>query len=575
MLRDSEEIALSLSGGGIRALGFHLGTMDYLNRIGWLERVTILASVSGGSIVATGYALAKKKGFSFERFYQDLSTFVSNVNTMEEIFANLSAPKPVVASLRRDLATGWAEVFRKDYFEKYFGDPTFGIFWEEPKIHLEEVMFNAVELKTGVAFRFQHSRCDPDLKVGNSNVYLEHEYAKQLKMSDVMVSSACIPGGMEPMQFPDDYHWPDDEWDRKRVIRRPTCDRVTRYLVAKYGDERIAIVDGGIYDNQTISSVLLALTRAHKRHEHEHARLEDQEPSTRSEEYNDWIDQVIDQYERGVEHHRLGLYIISDVPVRRDPMYRPDPESCVPSRGKPGVRRLTIARVRIVGWVLSAALLLSALVNLTDFLGPPGRGLWTMIVDILTSLIPGLVALLLFLALTGMRPWIHAKLEKVIRARDRSYWSLIKDLTVGNVWDLIAVRASSLSMLVSRFFMTRIRQLEYEKVEGIRALSDKIVANEIFTLLEPPEQDVGKDLRTVVKKAANMRTKIWIDELGEDAAPILSGRNDLQVLVAAGQATILYNLLKRTTEAGSELSARLRKDWDRINREPFCFVDER
>ena len=45
-------ISLSLSGGGGRAAGFHLGTLAYLDRVKLLKDVSVLSSVSGGSHVA-------------------------------------------------------------------------------------------------------------------------------------------------------------------------------------------------------------------------------------------------------------------------------------------------------------------------------------------------------------------------------------------------------------------------------------------------------------------------------------------------------------------------------------------
>ena len=41
-------IALSLSSGGTRATGFHLGTLAYLDRVDLLKDVSVLSSVSGG-----------------------------------------------------------------------------------------------------------------------------------------------------------------------------------------------------------------------------------------------------------------------------------------------------------------------------------------------------------------------------------------------------------------------------------------------------------------------------------------------------------------------------------------------
>ena len=45
-------IALCLSGGGYRAMLFHLGTLWRLNELGFLGRIDRVSSVSGGSITA-------------------------------------------------------------------------------------------------------------------------------------------------------------------------------------------------------------------------------------------------------------------------------------------------------------------------------------------------------------------------------------------------------------------------------------------------------------------------------------------------------------------------------------------
>lgn len=54
-------VALCLSGGGFRATLFHLGVVKYLSEIGWLDRVTHVYSVSGGSILAAHMGLNWEK----------------------------------------------------------------------------------------------------------------------------------------------------------------------------------------------------------------------------------------------------------------------------------------------------------------------------------------------------------------------------------------------------------------------------------------------------------------------------------------------------------------------------------
>lgn len=53
--RAEPTIALALSGGGSRAMAFHLGCLRGLRNAGLLERVSVISSVSGGSVLAALY----------------------------------------------------------------------------------------------------------------------------------------------------------------------------------------------------------------------------------------------------------------------------------------------------------------------------------------------------------------------------------------------------------------------------------------------------------------------------------------------------------------------------------------
>lgn len=55
--RDCPRVALSLSGGGLRATFFHLGVLRYLHDVGWLRHIRHISSVSGGSITAADLVL--------------------------------------------------------------------------------------------------------------------------------------------------------------------------------------------------------------------------------------------------------------------------------------------------------------------------------------------------------------------------------------------------------------------------------------------------------------------------------------------------------------------------------------
>ncbi|MGB6171875.1 MAG: patatin-like phospholipase family protein [Xanthobacteraceae bacterium] len=60
---DERKIGLALSGGGSRAIAFHLGCLRALNERGLLARVNVLSTVSGGSVIGA-YYLAHRGDFS-------------------------------------------------------------------------------------------------------------------------------------------------------------------------------------------------------------------------------------------------------------------------------------------------------------------------------------------------------------------------------------------------------------------------------------------------------------------------------------------------------------------------------
>jgi NTE family protein len=66
------DIALCLSGGGYRAAIFHLGAVRWLNEIGWLPRIGIVSSVSGGSILAGHLAWRFREGWPAGRVADDV-----------------------------------------------------------------------------------------------------------------------------------------------------------------------------------------------------------------------------------------------------------------------------------------------------------------------------------------------------------------------------------------------------------------------------------------------------------------------------------------------------------------------
>jgi NTE family protein len=66
------KIGLALSGGGSRAIAFHLGCLRALNRLGLLDRVAILSTVSGGSVIGAYFHAHSDEFPAFEAKIREL-----------------------------------------------------------------------------------------------------------------------------------------------------------------------------------------------------------------------------------------------------------------------------------------------------------------------------------------------------------------------------------------------------------------------------------------------------------------------------------------------------------------------
>jgi predicted acylesterase/phospholipase RssA len=68
----AKAIGLALSGGGTRAIAFHLGCFRALNQLGLLDHVAILSTVSGGSVIGAYFHAHRGDFASFEAKIREL-----------------------------------------------------------------------------------------------------------------------------------------------------------------------------------------------------------------------------------------------------------------------------------------------------------------------------------------------------------------------------------------------------------------------------------------------------------------------------------------------------------------------
>ena len=127
-----------------------------------------------------------------------------------------------------------------------------------------------------------------------------------------MASSSDIPVGLEPLLFPDDFVWPEDQPN--------LCTEIRNHLDEYCGIKSLALVDGGVIDNQGIESVLLAA--------HEVNKADTAHPPAQAV--------ASSQSLMGVE--RFGLYIVSDAPIVEDDIYNPKYLGSCPDGRRPELR---------------------------------------------------------------------------------------------------------------------------------------------------------------------------------------------------------------------------------------------
>ena len=252
------KIGLALSGGGSRAIAFHLGCLRALHDRGILDKVAVLSGVSGGSVIAALYAYGDEP---FEAFARRVEAALSRGmvwGIARETFLSFELPKIVVATVLAGAAAilartlqflGWllslvklratwlgtiaerildfiprfasfTTAFERHLARQYFGD--------RPMDTVERrglsVIINAAELRTETAFRYGSVE---------SGCWRFGRLTETPRVATAVAASAAFPAFL------------------------PALDHYLSFT--KSGVEtkhRVIITDGGVYDNLGVSCML-------------------------------------------------------------------------------------------------------------------------------------------------------------------------------------------------------------------------------------------------------------------------------------------------------------------------------
>ena len=218
-------IGLCLSGGGFRAMLFHLGAFQRLNELGLLPRIDRVASVSGGSIASGALAVA------WSELEFDAAGIATNFN--EKVAApilNLSTKRvdvPAILLGMLPLMNG-ATCAAVAYDNFLFRGKSLQDLPDRPRFS-----FTATSLQSGVLWRFAKDYA-ADWRVGRW-------VAPKLPLATVVAASAAFPPYLSPAYI----------------------DVPDNAIVAQLGSDlnggaftrRLCLTDGGVYDNLGLEPV--------------------------------------------------------------------------------------------------------------------------------------------------------------------------------------------------------------------------------------------------------------------------------------------------------------------------------
>lgn len=222
-----KNIALVLSGGGIRAMVFHLGVLRYLAERKKIESISKISTVSGGSLIVGFIFNENKMNWpSSEQYsnkvYPILRKKLTTRSMQRGILFQLLKPWNYRYILSRanllalELEQGWGVSYR---LSELPSQPEWSI--------------NGTTAENGKRFRFKHDTLG-DYSIGYAS-------SSDFPLSNALAVSAAFPGGIGPLTINTKYM----EWKK-----RPTWDSpVGSEQVIKPDYARIRLYDGGVYDN--------------------------------------------------------------------------------------------------------------------------------------------------------------------------------------------------------------------------------------------------------------------------------------------------------------------------------------
>ena len=625
-----QNIALSFSGGGYRAAAFTLGCVSYLDHRSYagaalLTKVKFISSASGGSITSLVLCSMLREGATFGEIYKHLAEQLRGCTLVEEVFKVWENNAAWVE--RPEKTRNFINAFSMIYDRDLFRGQTFDIMWQKSpkaKFVIEEICVNATEFNNGLNFRFG-TKGD----MGNDFLHFQSgsPAAKKIRLADILACSSCFTAGFEPVMFPYDftYRHAEGSLTAKELSDAMVADNTyndsaetgegaggENGIEEPGGIKEIGFMDGGIDDNQGIYAFTLADDRK-KGYDYDlympcdvssnYLKSPFRYPKIKElpvlqDSLSDWGLRL-----RKIRNRYIGVGLAG----------------LVVSLGLLFFTGATQAGYLLLGF-FGAALLLPlglflfvtrkvAAIGRSVFPAPAGgqrKDMFTLVFKkhLGTFFRMPLRELLTLLAARGGSVVLLATTIFLKKIRRVSYSLLFKEKSLDVYRQLIAARNKNPQaapidagrLWNDHIAMTAVYQLSTknaaqlkkdlakepweegtEVVKGEEPVGGRVAAGEggvagggqlLDEFLLP-----SAALRAVVDIATEMGTTLWFD-------PEADSKHCLESLLAAGQATICFNLLRVSYRFGNqdkdwlELRAGLVKDWARFKEAPYWLYNE-
>lgn len=496
-----ETIALCLSGGGYRAATFHFGAIDMLRKLDLLDKVKMISTVSGGTIVGTFYALNRIEQTTYDDYYKNFYKFLKNVNAIDEGLDNLYQPND---SRSLSIIRAAAEVYNRHLFQGKLFEKAFE--GTKDGKDFDEIIFNTTEFRIGQSFRFRASS-NARAKLGSNNYRITKELAKKARLADIVAASSCFPSVFEPIRFPDDFVW------------KESIDEVRSELKGGFRDEKgdfkkdkdkkpinVPLMDGGIFDNQGIDSLMVA-------------------------DINENEDEVT---------FKADLFVVSDSTPTDKVLFE------FPTGERKGWFSLQII------WCLMIAMFIASIISsvgllkyLSDFF-IAGRNWWNEFAYLFFVLILPLI--LMILVAVGLFFVIKYKTQyETLDMNGEIFhlWESIKKLTIKDAIGLGSSRIGSLIVLSANVFLRRIRLMLSSNLRANPNFTKRVAFNYIYDLQanRPTLFKIDKDLKPtdemidISKHSSDYPTNLWFNN-----------EKSLRNVLVCGQISMCFSLLKHLIE---------------------------